>query len=146
MSLFTNRLALAAEQCKRTCIVYSIPIGQLPQSRQNRSIRHSTGYYPWASGKMFCTPSSLVHANFTFMAKKVPEQMCYVRPVLCINPRTVIVSALLLRMQKNRCKFYNNSAIQSGVRVRLFSAATSLVFSALRIHHNQITSQFECFA
>ena len=28
----------------------------VPPSRQNRSIRHPTGKYHWASGRIFCTP------------------------------------------------------------------------------------------
>ena len=48
----------------------------VPPSRQNRSIRHPTGKYQWASGRIFCTPSSPVHMTFTFMAKKtMPEQI-----------------------------------------------------------------------
>ena len=41
----------------------------VPPSRQNRSIRPPTGKYQWASGRIFCTPSSPVHMTFTFMSK-----------------------------------------------------------------------------
>ena len=37
----------------------------VPPSRQNRSIRPPTGKYQWASGRIFCTPSSPVHMTFT---------------------------------------------------------------------------------
>ena len=51
----------------------------VPPSRQNRSIRHPTGKYQWASGRIFCTLSSAVHMTFTFMAKKnMPEQICLI--------------------------------------------------------------------
>ena len=41
----------------------------VPPSRQNRSIRNPTGWNQWASGRMVCSPSSPVHATFTFKAK-----------------------------------------------------------------------------
>ena len=57
----------------------------VPPSRQNRPIRHPTGKYQWASGRIFCTLSSPVHTTFTFMAKKT----CRNRFFKYINPRTV---------------------------------------------------------
>ena len=49
----------------------------VPPSRQNRSIRHPTGKYQWASGRIFCTPSSPVHMTFTFMAKRTCQNRLF---------------------------------------------------------------------
>ena len=49
----------------------------VPPSRQNRSIRHPTGKYQWASGRIFCTPSSPVHMTFTFMAKRTCQNRIF---------------------------------------------------------------------
>ena len=48
----------------------------VPPNRQNRSILPPTGWNQWATGRIFCTPSSPVHATFTFMAGgNVPEEI-----------------------------------------------------------------------
>ena len=49
----------------------------VPPSRQNRSIRHPSGKYQWASGRIFCTPSSPVHMTFTFMAKRTCQNRLF---------------------------------------------------------------------
>ena len=51
----------------------------VPPSRQNRSIRHPTGKYQWASGRIFCTPSSPVHMTFTFMTKRTCQNRFFNR-------------------------------------------------------------------
>ena len=115
----------------------------VPPSRQNRSIRHPTGKYQWASGRIFCTPSSPVHMTFTFMAKKT----CQNRVFSYNNPRTVYFSALLLCMQKNRRKFYNNSATQNGASACVYFQRQRRWFSARDVRVTmQITSQFQYFA
>ena len=80
----------------------------------------------WASGRIFCTPSSPVHITFTFMAK----QTCQNRFFKYNNPRTVYFSALLLCMQKNRRNFYNNSATQNGVSACVYFQRQRRWFSA----------------
>ena len=112
----------------------------VPPSRQNRSIRHPTGKYRRASGRIFCTPSSPVHMTFTFMAKKNARTDLF-------NPRTVYFSALLLCMQKNRRKFYNNSATQNGASACVYFQRQRRWFSARDVRVTmQITSQFPYFA
>ena len=49
----------------------------VPPTRQNRSIRHPTGKYQWASGRIFYTPSSPVHMTFTFMAKRTCQNRLF---------------------------------------------------------------------
>ena len=49
----------------------------VPPSRQNRSIRPPTGKYQWASGRIFCTPSSPVHMTFAFMSKRTCQNRLF---------------------------------------------------------------------
>ena len=47
----------------------------VPPSRQNRSIRHPTGKYQWASGRIFCTPEFASSYDLHLHGEKnVPEQ------------------------------------------------------------------------
>ena len=88
-------------------------------------------------------PSSPVHATFTFMAGgNVPEEI-----FKFINPRTVHVYALLLRVGPYRKLDARSIIIRqlktATPRVRLFSAATSARDVRVTM---EITWQFKCFS
>ena len=75
--------------------------------------------------------------------KNVPEQTFFKYN----NPWTVYFSALLLCMQKNRRKFYNNSATQNGASACVYFQRQRRWFSARDVRVTmQITSQFQYFA
>ena len=99
----------------------------VPPNRQNRSIRHSTGSNQLATQRIFCTPSSPVHATFTFMAEQTCQNRFFneLTRGLCICNSTSYT--------ENRRKFDNNSATLS-VSPRAFSF--SGVFSTRRMRHN----------